>query len=164
MNTTPEARLRDLLADFGIAMLVTRTGEGRLRARPMVLAEAEPGGTLWFLTDRHSAKVDELAHDGHVAVTMQSPTRFVSVSGGAAPVDDRERVARLWRPEWKVWFPGGQGDPNLVLLRVEGEAAEYWDNGGTGGLAYLFEAGKALLTGSRPALEGDARVHGRVNL
>ncbi|QJW98730.1 pyridoxamine 5'-phosphate oxidase family protein [Frigoriglobus tundricola] len=163
MTTAPEIKLHDLLAEFGTAMLVTRTGEGQLRARPMALAELEPDGTLWFLTDRHSAKVDELGRDPHVGVTMQSQTRFVSVSGRAAPVEDRERVSRLWKLEWKVWFPGGPDDPNLVLLRVSVDAGEYWDNGGTGGLKYLFEAGKALLTGSRPNVEGDAKIHGKVS-
>ena len=164
MTASPETKLHDLLREFGIAMLVTRTNEGQLRARPMARAEVEPDDTLWFLTDRHSAKVDELARDEHVGVTMQSRTRFVSVSGRATPVDDRARVARLWKLEWKVWFPGGPDDPNLVLLRVHGEQAEYWDNSGTGGLKYLFEAGKALLTGSRPHVEGDAKLHGKVNL
>jgi general stress protein 26 len=164
MATSPDTKIHELLEDFGIAMLVTRTGEGQIRARPMALAEVELDGTLWFLTDRHSAKVDELNGDGHVGVTMQSKTKFVSVSGRASAVEDRERVGRLWKMEWKVWFPGGKDDPNLVLLRVHSEAGEYWDNSGTGGLKYLFEAEKALMTGSRPNVEGDAKIHGKVNL
>jgi general stress protein 26 len=164
MATSPDNKLRELLEEFGIAMLVTRTPEGQLRARPMALAEVQPDGTLWFLTDRHSAKVDELVRDEHVGVTMQSKTKFVSLSGKASQVDDCERVSRLWKVEWKVWFPGGKDDPNLVLLRVDGETGEYWDNSGTGGLKYLIEAGKALLTGSRPDVEDDTKVHGKVSL
>ena len=161
MATSPDTKLHELLEEFGIAMLVTRTQEGQLHGRPMALAEVDADGTLWFLTDRHSAKVDELTHDGHVGVIMQSKTKFVSVSGRASLVDDRERVSRLWNVEWKVWFPGGKDDPNLVLLRVHGEAGEYWDNSETCGLKYLFEAGKALLTGSRPNVE-DPKIHGKV--
>lgn len=164
MTTSPDTKLRELLEEFGVAMLVTRTADGSLRGRPMALAEVEPGGTLWFATDRHSGKVDELARDGHVVVTMQSRTKFVSLSGMAAAVDDRERISRLWEAEWKVWFPGGKDDPNIVLLRVDGSAGEYWDNSGTSGLKYLIEAGKALLTGSRPDVEGDPKVHGKVDL
>ena len=164
MTTSPDNKLRELLEEFGVAMLVTRTGEGQLRARPMALAEVESGGTLWFVTGRHSGKVDELANDGHVAVTMQSKAKFVSVSGTAAPVEDRERVARLWKVEWKVWFPGGQDDPELVLLKVNGVAGEYWDNSGTSGIKYLIEAGKALLTGTRPEVGNDPKVHGKVDL
>jgi general stress protein 26 len=94
MATSPDTKLKELLEAFGVAMLGTRTAEGQLRARPMALAEVQPDGTLWFLTDRHSGKVEELEQDGHVVVTMQSRTQFVSLSGTASPVDDRERVAR----------------------------------------------------------------------
>ena len=164
MATSPRTKLQDLLQDFGVAILVTRTPEGHLRGRPMALAEVEPGGTIWFVTDRHAGKVDELQRDDHVAVTMQSKTTFVSLSGRAATVDDRAKLGRLWKVEWKAWFPGGQDDPNIVLLRVDGHAGEYWDNSGTSGLKYLIEAGKAILTGSRPDVEGDPKVHGSVNL
>ncbi|MHC5542167.1 pyridoxamine 5'-phosphate oxidase family protein [Singulisphaera rosea] len=164
MTTSPYKKLRELLEDFGVAMLVTRTAEGELRARPMALAEVEADGTLWFLSDRHSGKIDELAKDGHALVTMQSASKFVSLSGTARPVEDRERVARLWKLEWKVWFPEGEDDPNIVLLRVDGQTGEYWDNSGTSGVTYLIEAGKALLTGSRPEVGEDPKVHAKVTL
>jgi general stress protein 26 len=163
MPTTPE-KFRALLEEFGLAMLVTRTPAGTLRARPMALAEAEADGTVWFATDRHSGKVEDLAQDSHAAVTMQSSTKFVSLSGTASIVDDRERVRRLWKAQWKVWFPGGQDDPNLVLLKLAGSTGEYWDNSGTAGLKYLVEAGKALLTGTKPDVGGDPKVHGKVDL
>lgn len=61
-------------------------------------------------------------------------------------------------------FPGGKDDPSIVLLRVDVTAGEYWDNSGTSGLKYLIEAGKALVTGDRPDLGNDPKVHGKVNL
>ena len=42
MSTSPNKKLHDLLEDFGVAMLVTRTTDGNMRGRPMALAEAEP--------------------------------------------------------------------------------------------------------------------------
>ena len=164
MTTTPDTKLHALLEEFGTAMLVTRTGEGSLRARPMAVAEVQPDGTLWFVSGRHSGKVDELAHDSHVVVTMQSRTKFVSLSGKAAPVEDRARVSRLWKAEWKVWFPGGKDDPEIVLLKVEPDAGEYWDNSGASGLKYLIEAGRALVTGQRPDVGHDPKVHGKVDM
>lgn len=164
MATSPDRKLNELLEEFGVAMLATRTAQGELRARPMALAEVEPDGNLWFLTDRHSAKIDELERDSHVVVTMQSRTQFVSLSGTASPVNDRGRVERLWKLEWQVWFPGGKDDPNLVLLRVDGTTGEYWDNSGTSGIKYLFEAGKALLGGTRPEVHDDPKIHAKVTL
>jgi general stress protein 26 len=164
MATAPDVKLHDLVADFGVGVLVTRGPGGALHGRPMALAEAEPGGTLWFATDRHSAKVDELAADPHVAVTLQSKTQFVSLSGTAEVVEDRAKVRELWKPAWAAWFPKGKDDPDLVLLRVTGTEGEYWDGGGTAALKYLIKAGKALLTGERPQVGDDPQVHARVAL
>lgn len=164
MATSPDEKLRHLLEEFRVAMLVTRTTDGNLRGRPMALAEVEPDGTLWFATDRDSAKVDELEEDNHVVVTMQSSTKFVSLTGQAKLVDDREKVSRLWRAEWKVWFPGGKDDPNIRLLRIDGHRGEYWDNSGSSGVKYLIEAGKALVTGTRPDAGEDPKLHAKVLL
>lgn len=164
MAVVPEVKLRELLEEFGVAMLVTRTPDGELRGRPMAVAEVEPDGDLWFASDRHSGKVDELAGDAHVVVTFQSGRKFVSLSGTAATVEDRAKAARLWKAEWSVWFPGGKDDPNMVLLKVRATAGEYWDNTGTSGLKYLIAAGKALVTGTRPAVGDDPKVHAKVEL
>jgi general stress protein 26 len=163
MATSPNEKFHSLLEEFGVAMLITRTKEDLIRARPMAVAQVEADGTLWFATGRHSGKVEDLDHDSQVAVTMQSKMCFVSISGQGKLVDDRARLDKMWKTEWKVWFPGGKDDPELVLLRVTIEAGEYWDNSGTAGLKYLVEAGKALLTGTRPDnVANDPKVHGKV--
>jgi general stress protein 26 len=161
--TATDEKLRELLSDFDSAMLVTRTAAGELRSRPMAVADVEPGGCLWFVTERHSDKLEEIAHDDHVNVAMQSKWKFVSISGRAVAVDDARKVAEVWSEAWRVWFPGGKDDPSLVLLKVQGDAGEYWDNSGTGGITYLIAAGKAYLSGTKPReVEGDPKVHGKV--
>jgi general stress protein 26 len=160
----PEAKLNELLHDFDVAMLATRTGQGQLRARPMHLADIQPDGTIWLVTDRDSAKVAEIERDVQVNVSMQSKAKFISISGIASPVEDRDKIAQLWKEHWKVWFPGGKDDPKLLLLCVRGQMGEYWDSSGASGIRYLFEAGKAYFTGTRPEEAGDPKVHGKVNL
>jgi general stress protein 26 len=164
MTTEPARHLQELLKDFGAAMLVTHASGGQLRSRPMALAQAEPNGVLWFVTERHSGKLEEIARDSHVNVAMQSSSKFLSISGTASAVDDRAKVAELWNESFKVWFPGGKDDPTLILLKVQGEAGEYWDNSGLAGIKYLIEAGKAYLSGSKPDVSSDPRVHGKVKL
>jgi general stress protein 26 len=164
MAATPEVKLKELALEFGVGMLVTRTPEGRLRARPMAVAEVGADGCLWFVTDRHAGKMAEIGRDGQVAVTMQSSTKFVSLSGRAIPVEDRAKAAALWKAEFQVWFPKGKDDPDLILVRVDATEGEYWDNSGTGGLKYLIQAGRALLTGMRPDVGRDPKVHGKVDL
>src|SRR5690606_15092445 len=114
-------KLRDLLRDFDHAMLVTRAANGQLRSRPMVLSDVEDEGTLWFLTQRQSGKMEEIASDEHVNVALQARTKFVSISGKAHAVNDRHKLSELWNEAWKVWFPEGKDDPTLTLLKVTGE-------------------------------------------
>ena len=37
-------------------------------------------------------------------------------------------MKELWSPAFKAWFPDGLEDPELALLRVEVETAEYWES------------------------------------
>ncbi len=164
MATERDDKLRELLEDFDTAMLVTRSASGELRSRPMAVADVEADGILWFLTQRDSGKMEEIARDSHVNVVMQSSMKFVSISGTLTPVDDPAKVAELWNEAWKVWFPGGKDDPALVLLKVQGDKGEYWDNSGMSGIRYLIKAGKAYLSGTRPDMEGDPKIHGKVEL
>lgn len=164
MAPTPDNKLRELLQDFGIAMLVTRDSQGQLRSRPMAIVEVEQDGALWLLTDRNSGKLDEISQDSHVNVSAQSSSKFVSISGRATTVENRQKVAELWRETFRVWFPGGKDDPSLILLKITGDVGEYWDNSGTSGIKYLIEAGRAYLSGTRPQLEDDPKIHAKVKL
>jgi general stress protein 26 len=141
--------LRDLIAGFHTAMLVTRTPAGGMRARPLAIAESR-GEDLYFATSIESVKVQEVEADPHVNVALQDARQFVSLSGTARVVTDRPLIERLWSEAWKVWFPKGKDDPSLCLLVVNVLDAEYWDGSGAKGLRYLFEAAKAYVSGTRP--------------
>ncbi|QDT07591.1 Pyridoxamine 5'-phosphate oxidase [Rubripirellula lacrimiformis] len=155
-------KLIDLMSDFSTAMLVTRSSDGALDARPMAVAEVEDNGCIWFVTDRNSGKVADLMLDDEVAITMQSSTQFATVSGRAEAVDDQEKVKELWSEAWKVWFPEGKNDPSILLLKIQVERGEYWDQSGFRGVKYLLQAGKAYLQGDRP--EKDESINATVNM
>lgn len=160
----PGKKLRELLAEFSVAMFTTRTASGQLRSRPMALGQIEADATLWFLTQRDADKLADIAIDSQANVSMQSASRFVSLSGKSAPVEDPGRVKSLWSESWKVWFPGGVDDPSLQLLRFDSEVGEYWDNSGLSGIRYLIEAGRAYLAGSKPLVDGNPEIHAKVKL
>jgi general stress protein 26 len=141
------------MASFDTAMLVTRTAGNHLRARPLALAELKEDGIVYFATVVDSPKVHEIESDAHVNVTMQDKRRFVSLSGFAHLVRDRAVIDRMWSEAWKVWFPKGKDDPSLCLIALDPVQAEYWDNKGTKGLAYLLESAKAYWKGERPEIE-----------
>jgi general stress protein 26 len=151
------AHLREVIADFDTAVLVTRAAGGELRGRPLALGHNKDDGMLYFPTSASAPKIAELQAEPSVCVTMQNARRFVSVSGHARIVRDLPTIEAVWSDAWKVWFPQGKTDPDLALIAVTPTAAEYWDNKGGKGLGYLFEAAKAYVTGSTPDVRDDQR-------
>jgi general stress protein 26 len=141
-------RLDELIRDIDVAMLTTAAPDGSLRSRPLVSQRLPFDGTLWFFTRVPSGKTREIARDEHVSLSFADPGRgrFVSVSGVASTVRDRERGAALWRPELRTWFPAGLDDPDLALLRVDVTDAEYWD-APSGAMVRLAGLVRSAVTG-----------------
>jgi len=161
-STQPQKHLYEMLKDFDTAMLVTRSKEGHLHARPMAVAELEPNADAYFVTSIDSPKVAEIEADPHATLTFQSSKQYAAVSGRIEVVRDRQLLDRLWKEAWKVWFPNGKDDPEISLLKFDAEQGELWDNAGTKGVKYAFEAAKAYAKGERP--QTDADRHTRVDL
>lgn len=140
--------LQKLIKDVEIAMLTTVAGEDFLRSRPMMTQQTDDDGVLWFFTNDHHAKAQELADDPRVNVSYSKPDaqQFVSVSGLGEVVHDEEKKRKLWKPIYQAWFPDGVDDPHLALLKVYIEKAEYWDTA-TSKWVELAGFAKALITG-----------------
>jgi general stress protein 26 len=158
-------KIFEMLRGFETVMLVTAAPDGRIDARPMQIVDIDDRtGNIWFFTGLASRKVHEIGDNAHVAIVCQQErSAYLSISGGAMIVHEPSRVRQLWREPLRVWFPGGPEDPDLRLLVVEPRVAEYWDNRGSNGLEYMFEAAKAYVSGTRAVVdEGDQ--HGRVPL
>lgn len=156
------AKIHELIKDIRVAMLTTVAPDGTLHSRPMMTQEAEFDGTLWFLTGQDTAKAGEVAEHRTVNASYSQPddNRYVSLSGVATIVKDRDKAKQLWSPVYRAWFPEGLDDPNLVLLRVDVEVAEYWD-AASGKMVALAGFLKAIVTGRRFTEAGD---HGKVTL
>jgi len=73
---------------------------------------------------------------------------WVSVSGTAEIIRDQLKAQELWNPFVEAWFPEGPQDPNIVLIRVQADTAEYWDSPG-GRVATVLSLAKTKLTGKR---------------
>ena len=142
--------LRELIKDIRFAMLTTVDEDGSLRSRPMATQSAEFDGELWFFTEASSPKAGEVERDHRVNVSYAAPddNRYVSVSGTARMVRDRAKAKELWKPALKAWFPEGVDDPNLALLCVQVEKAEYWDSPSSK-MIQLAGFLKAVVTGQR---------------
>jgi general stress protein 26 len=154
-------KLAELLQDMNVAMLTTVASDGSLRSRPMATQQGEFDGDLWFFTRASSGKVHEVEEQSRVNLAYAEPSEnsYVSVSGRAELVRDRSRIEDLWSPIYLTWFPSGLEDPELALIRVEVEAAEYWD-APSSRLVQLAGFVKALATG-KPYNGGE---HAKVTL
>jgi len=151
-STDPRAeKLWRMIKDIDVAMLTT-LHDGHLRSRPMWTLKPERfDGTLYFFTRRSSGKMDEIAHDDQVGLSYSDTKsqNYVSISGRAHILPDRDRMRALWREPMRTFFPKGLDDPELALLCVTVEQADYWDSPSSA-MVFLYGYAKAALTGTPP--------------
>lgn len=121
--------LTEKIKDIKFAMLTTENEEGFLHSRPMATLEAEAKGVLWFFTGKSTLKAAEVGRNPRInlAYIDGGKDTFISVAGEASLLQDPEKARELWNPFMKAWFPQGLDDPDLALLRIDIEEAEYWD-------------------------------------
>lgn len=143
-------KLGDLIKDIRVAMMTTVDEDGTLRSRPMATQDMEFDGDLWFFTQASAPKVGEVQQDRHVNISYAAPddNRYVSVSGTAQLVRDRQKIEQLWKPFLKAWFPKGLDDPDLALLKVHVRQAEYWTSPSSA-VVQLAGFVKAVATGQQ---------------
>ena len=106
---------------------------------------------LWFFMSRRSESIRELERQAVVNVSHSDPGKdsYVSVSGTARVVDDKNRLKALWSKKAEAWFPGGVDDPDLALVEVQISHAHYWDVTDNH-LVQLYKMAKAAVTGEPP--------------
>ena len=124
------AKLREIIKAVDICMLTTVDEGGGLHSRPMSNnRDVEFDGDLWFFTYGSSHKADEVGRVPQVNASFADidGQLYASVSGQAEVVRDRARIEELWKPQLKAWFPEGVDTPDIALLKVTAERAEYWD-------------------------------------
>ncbi len=160
MHTATTAKLWELIRDIKYGMFTAHHGNGHLHSRPMTtLNRDEQGGVLWFFASRQGEPALDIESVPEVNVSYSDPGRdaYVSVSGTARIVNDPAQKNALWSPVAQAWFPGGVGDPDLALIAVTINHAEYWDVK-TNKATKIFEMAKATMTGTPPSFGEHAQV------
>lgn len=142
------AKLRALIHDIRIGMLTTIDADGAPWSRPMAIQATEFDGDLWFFTQADSDKVERLKTNPHAGVAFSNPDdqTYVTMAGMAAVLNDRGKIRDLWQEPLKAWFPDGPDDPQIRLIRVSVDRAEYWDSPASA-VAYAIGYVKAVATG-----------------
>ncbi len=142
-------KIAKLIKEIDFGMLTTVDASGRLNSRPMSTnKKVEFDGDVWFFTYGDTPKVHEIETKPYVNVAFADPKSqtYVSLSGRAELVRDKAKIAELWEPELKAWFPKGLEEPDIALLKINAEQAEYWD-APSSPVAHAVSLVKALATG-----------------
>jgi general stress protein 26 len=151
-------RFWTLLKDIPVAMVVTHDGKGEnVRGRPMAPRPAREEGIIYFLTDVDSPKADEIRGNGAICLALadQRRQKYLSVTGHAEVIDDRDRIKQIWSVYDKAFWPD-QNDPRIRILRVTPESAEFWEGEGTVVTAVKLVA--ATVSGARMNLGANQKV------
>jgi general stress protein 26 len=160
MQTDTTAKLWELIKDIKFGMFTAHHGNGHLHSRPMTtLNRDERSGVLWFFMSKSGEPVLDIESTPEVNISYGNASKdeYVSVSGTARVVNDPAKKEELWNPSYKGWFKGGVNDPDLALVAVTINHAEYWDvtrNTAT----KIYEMAKAAMTGEEPKLAEHSKV------
>lgn len=149
-------KLIEIVKAVDICMLTTTDEQGNLHSRPMSNnRDIEYNGDLWFFTYGASHKVDEVGRVPQVNASFADTDeqQYASLTGKAEVVRDRSKIEELWKPQLKAWFPEGIDTPDIALLKVRVERAEYWD-GSQSIVAHAVSLVSSLVKG-KPAQLGE---------
>lgn len=139
------SKVTDIINDSHIGMFTTINEVGALVSRPLAVQD---DGDMWFFTGEGTSQVAHVGADPRVNVSFGKGTEWVSVAGTAEVVRDRAKIRELWNQTVEAWFPDGPDTPEVVLLHVDSDSAEYWTSPG-GTAATVLQWVKSKVTHGR---------------
>jgi general stress protein 26 len=148
-------RVWGLMKKIGFAMLVTKDG-AKLRARPMTAYPERNENAIYFLTDARRHKDEEIAGNPDINLSFADAgdQKYVSVTGTAVVSNDRAKIKQLFSTPAKAWWNSAD-DPNIRVLKVTPDDAEFWDSPGKV-ISYVKMAA-ALASGTHPDVSKENR-------
>jgi general stress protein 26 len=155
-------KLREMIKDIDLCMLTTVDESDDLHSRPMSLnGDVDDNGNLWFFTSSNSHKASEIERNPNVNVSFidTDEQHYISISGAAKLVHDKQKIRELWKPVLKAWFPDGPDQPDVALLKVEVRKAEYWDTPSST-IAQAISFVSAIFTGKQVEMGENKKLDG----
>ncbi len=128
-------QLAEMMKDVDFAMLSTHSDGGTIAARPMSNnRQVDYDGDNWFFACEDTRLIADieanakvgLAFHGKGGLLGMKPV-FVHIEGVAELIRDKARFEEHWTKGLSLWFKQGVDTPGLVLIRVHGVRAHYWD-------------------------------------
>ena len=153
--------LWDLIKDTRFCMLSHRHADGSLHSHPLTMQNRSLAeGCIWFFVHRKTEVGQRLRQDGNVNLSFANvkDDTWVSITGTATVLEDMAKKKALFDvPMDKAWFQGPE-DPDLELVEVRIDEAEYW-NVKENKLLQLMKMTKAAATGVPPKLGEHKELH-----
>lgn len=137
----------EIVADVKFAMLTTITEDGHLHACPMTTKQKNlDEGKIWFIGHKQTETVTDIKQREQVNVSYGSKDQkdYVSINGTARLVTDQVKLDELWSEMDGAFFEGGRDDPNVQLICVDINGAQYWKS--PNALVGLFKMAAAAVT------------------
>jgi general stress protein 26 len=158
-GTEGHKKIAALVKGIHIAMMTTVGHDGAMSSRPMAVQNTPFHGVLWFLTRSDSEKVEEVRDDQHVTLTFAEPkdSKYITLKGRATVSRDRAKVKELWNSMYKAWFPQGEDDPNIAVLRVDVTEGDFWE-ASSSKLVVMAKYAAAAVTGGSVAVGESGHV------
>ena len=120
-------KVAKMMRNLDFCMMTTQSPDG-MRARPMSNnGEVEFDGDVWFFSAADARKIDDIMRDPQVHLGYADTENFVfiSMTGEASIVRDREKKRELWIEDLERWFEGPDSD-DVVLVKVTPQSIAYW--------------------------------------
>jgi general stress protein 26 len=127
-NSADIKKVAMLMKKLDLCLMTTRSTDG-MRARPMSNnGEVEFDGDVWFFSNEDTRKIEEIERDPEVHLGYADTENFVFVSmtGEATIVKDKEKKRALWMKELERWFENGPESDDIVLIKVTPHTVAYW--------------------------------------
>lgn len=160
-NNKAIEKIKDLVKDITFCMFCTSVTDMPFKTRPMATLDVDDKGNLWFFSSKDSNKNDEVKTDDHVQLIYAkgSDSHFLTISGKAEIIKDRQKVDELWNSLVKAWFPGGKDDPDISLIKIIPYEAYYWDTV-HGKMVSLLKIATSAVSGKTmdDGVEGELKI------
>ena len=148
------------LAEDQICLFCT-IADGNIVSRPMGTMAIEDDGSIWFMSRKGSEKNEQVKDNDTVYLQYLDTAKnhYLSLTGSAQIVNDRQKIEELWTPMAKAWFEEGKDDPAISLIRVQPQDGHYWDTK-NGKIVTMLKIAASAISGYK----GDGGVEGQLKV
>lgn len=154
------SKLRSLISDIKTCMLITSGKSGKHATRPMAVVDTDSQGNIWFFAGNDSNKVKDIELDQQVQLLFSHPGKdtYIDIHGRANIVNDRQYIKDKWTSVLNAWFPDGDEDASLCLIKIKADDVYYWDTGSSK-MGSMLTIAFSAITGKKreEAVHGELR-------